>query len=133
VARSMLVRDYMATRLTLLTPEMEVQRAVSLLLKNQVSGAPVVDDRGVLIGMLTERDCMKVVLQATYYHEYGGTVAEYMVRDVETMAPQDSIADAARRFHEARYLRYPVLDGTRLVGLISRSDVMRALGDSWKQ
>jgi CBS domain-containing protein len=83
--------------------------------------------------MLTERDCMRVVLNATYHYEYGGTVAEFMVSDVEVMAPQDSIVDAAKRFHEQRYLRYPVLDGRELVGLISRSDVMRALGDVWKQ
>lgn len=128
----MLVKDYMSTRLTLLRPDMEIQHAVHVLLESRVSGAPVVDAGGALVGLLTERDCMKVVLNAAYHHEYGGTVGELMVTDVEVMAPNDNIADAARRFYEQRYLRYPVLDGAALVGQISRSDVMRALGDVWK-
>ena len=122
----------MARRLTVLRPDMEIQRAVAQLLENDVSGAPVVDATGALVGMLTERDCLKVVLNATYHYEYGGTVGQFMVTEVEVMAPDDSIVDAAKRFYERRYLRYPVLDDGRLVGLISRSDIMRALGDVWK-
>jgi CBS domain-containing protein len=128
----LLVKDYMSTRLTLLAPDMEIQRAVHILLENKVSGAPVVDEQGALVGILTEKDCLRVVLNATYHHEYGGTVEELMVRDVKVMAPNDNLIDAAKRFYEERYLRYPVLDNGRLVGQISRSDVMRALGDVWK-
>ena len=127
-----LVRDYMTTRLTLLKPDMEIQRAVHMLLENNVSGASVVDDEGRLVGILTERDCLKVVLNATYHYEYAGTVEELMVQDVKVMAPNDNLVDAARRFYQERYLRYPVLDNGRLVGQISRSDVMRALGDVWR-
>jgi len=127
-----LVRDYMTTRLTLLKPDMEIQRAVHILLENKVSGALVINDDGDLVGILTERDCLKVVLNATYHYEYAGTVAEFMVRDVKVMAPNDNLVDAAKRFYQERYLRYPVLDNGRLVGQISRSDVMRALGDVWR-
>jgi CBS domain-containing protein len=132
MAGGILVRDYMTRRLTVLKPDMEIQQAVQQLLENKVSGAPVVDDHGILVGILTERDCLKVVLNATYHYEYGGTVAEFMVTGVEVMAPDDNIVDAAKRFCDYRFLRYPVLDNGRLVGVISRSDVMRALGDVWK-
>ena len=125
------VRDYMTTRLLTLTPDMEILAAVQQLLQNHVSGAPVVDADGELVGMLTERDCMKVVLNAIYHSEYGGVVAEFMATDVEVMQADDNLIDAARKFYEQRFLRYPVLQRGRLVGVLSRSDVMRAMGDFW--
>ena len=92
----------------------------------------VTDEDGALIGILTEKDCMRVVLNATYHSEYGGTVADYMKTDIEVMEPDDSIVDAAQRFLDKRYHRYPVLDNNTLVGQISRRDVMRALEDAWQ-
>jgi len=91
-----------------------------------------VDEEGGLVGMLTERDCLRVVLNASYYSEYGGTVAEFMSTEIETMSPKDSMIDAAKRFLDKSYRRYPVVDDNRLVGQLSRSDVMRALGDAWQ-
>jgi CBS domain-containing protein len=130
--RTILVKDYMVRRLVTLSPESEILHAVHTLIDKDIAGAPVVDQEGALIGMLTERDCMRAALNATYHSEYGGTVADFMSTDVEVMAPEDSIADAAKRFLEGRFHRYPVLDQNRLVGQISRRDVMRALGDTWQ-
>jgi CBS domain-containing protein len=121
----------MSTRLAKLTPDMEILRAVHILAENGVSGAPVVDDQGMLVGMLTERDCMQVVLNAVYHSEYGGTVGQFMAVELEVMGPDDNIVDAARRFYQQRYLRYPVVVDGRLVGQISRSDVMRAMVENW--
>ncbi len=125
------VRDYMSKRLVLLRPDMEIVNAMQTLLANNLSGAPVVGESGSLVGMLTERDCMKVVLNAVYYSEFSGVVAEFMATEIEVMQAGDNLVDAARRFFEQRYLRYPVMDEGRLVGVISRSDVMRAVGDFW--
>jgi CBS domain-containing protein len=132
ILRTILVKDYMVRRLTTLAPETEILRAVHTLIEKDIAGAPVVDADGALIGVLTEKDCMRVLLNATYHSEYGGTVADFMSTDVEVMGPDDSIVDAARRFLEYRYHRYPVLENNRLVGQISRRDVMRALGDAWQ-
>jgi CBS domain-containing protein len=55
-----------------------------------------------------------------------------MSTEVETMAPEDSMIEAAKQFLEKRYHRYPVLEDGKLVGLISRRDVLRALGDAWQ-
>ncbi len=127
-----LIRDYMSRNVVKLRPEMEILRAVHNLIDGRVSGAPVVDERDTVIGMLTERDCMKVVLNAAYHQEHGGLVKEFMATDIEVMDPETSIVDAAKNFYEKTYLRYPVVDNGRLVGVISRSDVMRAMGDYWK-
>ena len=126
------VKDYMARRLTTLEPDTEILHAVHTLIKNDIAAAPVVDKDGALIGILTEKDCMRVVLNACYHSEYGGTVEDFMSTEVEVMSPEDSITDAARRFLDKRYHRYPVLDNNRLVGQISRRDVLRALGDAWQ-
>lgn len=125
------VRDYMATDLLTLKPEMEILRAVHLLLEHDFGGAPVVDEAGRLVGILTEKDCMKVVLNAGYHSEYGGRVAEYMSREVVTLRPEDSIVEAAQRFLDQNFHRYPVVVDNELVGQISRRDVMRALEHLW--
>ena len=127
-----LVRDYMTRTLVTLKPDTEILHAVHTLIEHDIAGAPVLDEDGSMIGMLTEKDCMRVVLNSTYYSEYGGTVAEFMTTEIEVLAPEDTIVDAATRFLEKRYHRYPVLENDRLVGQISRRDVMRALGDAWQ-
>ena len=125
------VRDYMSAQLVTVTPDTEILHAVQKLLTYKVSGAPVVDDSGSLVGMLTERDCMKVVINAVYHSEYGGVVAEFMATEIQTMQADDNLVDAARRFFQERFLRYPVMQEDRLIGVISRSDVMRAMGAFW--
>jgi len=127
-----LIRDYMSRNVVKLRPEMEILRAVHELIDMRVSGAPVVDDGDTVVGMLTERDCMKVVLNAAYHQEHGGLVKEFMATDIEVLDPELSIVDAAKNFYEKTYLRYPVVDEGRLIGVISRSDIMRAMGDYWK-
>jgi predicted transcriptional regulator len=127
-----LVKDYMARHLITLQPDDEVLRAVHTLAENNISGAPVIDKDGKLVGIFTEKDCMQVVLNATYHSEYGGLVAEFMTADVHVMQAQDSIVEAAERFLKQRYHRYPVMDNNRLVGQISRGDVLRALNDAWQ-
>jgi CBS domain-containing protein len=128
---SALIRDYMAKRLITLSPEMEILKAVYLLMENDIAAAPVVDDAGTLVGILTERDCMKVVLNAGYHSEYGGRVSEFMSHDVETIDANESIIDVAKRFFGQRFHRYPVLENGKLVGQISRRDVLRALVKLW--
>jgi CBS domain-containing protein len=110
---------------------MEILRAVHILLKNDIAAAPVVDETGQLIGILTERDCMKVVLNSGYHSEYGGQVSEYMSKDVATIAANDSIVNVAKLFFGQSFHRYPVLENGKLVGQISRRDVLRALGQLW--
>ncbi len=126
------VRDYMTRQLTTVGPEMEIMHAVSILLARQVSGAPVVDGDGNLVGLLTYKDCMRVVLNAAYHSEYCGTVAEYMCTRLEVLSPDTSIVDAAQLFLEQSYHRYPVVADNILVGQISRSDVLRAMQDAWQ-
>lgn len=122
------VQDFMSGKLVAFTPDTNVLDAIHELVEHRIAGAPVVDDHGHLVGMLSEFDCMKTVLTAGYHGEPGGPVADYMITDVKTVDAGMSIVDLAGLFLESGYRRYPVLKDNRLVGQISRRDVLRALG-----
>ena len=125
--KSCVVKDYMAKTLVTLKPETEVLDAIHELVRHRIAGAPVVDDSGNLLGMLSELDCMKVALNAGYHGHWGGPVRDFMSDGVKTVDAEMSIIDLAQLFINSQYRRFPVMHGTRLVGQISRRDVLRAL------
>jgi CBS domain-containing protein len=126
--RSMMVRDYMSKNVVTLDPETEILHAVHELITHDISGAPVLDQHGRLIGVLTERDCMQVALQGDYHGMPAGQVKDHMSTNPQSLEPGESILKLADLFINGRFHRYPVLDNGRLVGVISRRDVMRAMG-----
>jgi len=125
--KSCLVKDYMARTLITFKPDTDVLDAVHTLVDKRIAGAPVVDDEGSLVGMLSEFDCMKVVLGASYHGNAGGPVRDYMTTDTKTVDAKMNIVDLAQVFVDAGFRRFPVLEDNRLVGQISRRDVLRAL------
>jgi CBS domain-containing protein len=130
--QKLLVKDYMTRRLTTVTPDMEIMQAVHTLIDKNITGAPVVDEDGRLIGILTQKDCMKVVLNAAYHSEIGGLVGDFMSTNITSLAPDMSLIEAAQKFLDQNYHRYPVLDDGALVGLLSRRDILRAMEDAWQ-
>lgn len=128
MTKTITVREFMTANLITFTPDMEILRAIHALVEKRISGATVVDERGNVVGMLSEQDCMKVALHAGYYGDLGGRVSEYMSTDVKTIDADTSILELAELFLNSPYRRYPVMDDNRLVGQISRRDVLRAMG-----
>lgn len=126
--RSVLVKDYMTKNVATLSPDMEVSHATQYLIAHNISGAPVLDEHGRLVGILTERDCLKVAMQSAYAGAPVGLVSDYMSPEPEWVTPEQSIVTLAEMFIAGKFHRYPVIDNGRLVGIISRRDVMRALG-----
>ena len=125
---SLKVKDYMAKKLVTFTPEMNVVEAMTQILANSISAAPVVDANGQLVGILSEVDLMAVVIQDSYYNEPLGIVGDYMQTPVDTVDSNLDIYTLAERFtHERR--RYPVVCEGKLVGQISRRDVLVAAVD----
>lgn len=124
-------RDYMSADAVTVTPDSDIHRAMRILLQNRISGLPVVGKRGELVGILSEKDCFKVAFTAGYHREPGGLVSEFMSREVETIDADSNIVEVAEKFLKSRYRRFPVLANDRLVGLICRSDVLRALDELW--
>jgi len=124
-------RDYMSTKLVTLTPETDIHWAMRTLLRNRISGAPVLDELGQLVGILSKKDCLKVAFNASYHKEWGGRVSDYMSREVKTIDAGTDIVEVVQIFLKGPYRRFPVVSNDRLVGQISRHDVLRALDDLW--
>lgn len=121
------VRQYMSADLVCLSPETEVAKAIDLLVRHRISGAPVVDADKRLVGMLSEGDCLKALFADCYYEERGATVASVMSQVTDTIDVEADIIKAAELFIAKGRRRLPVLEGGRLVGQISRRDILRAV------
>lgn len=125
--RSIKVADYMTRRLVTFKPDTNVVEAMRSLLKHSISGAAVVDDHGALVGILSEVDLMDVIIQDSYYDESVGIVADYMKSPVDTISPDLDIYQLAERFSKEHRRRFPVVKDGKLLGQISRRDVLRAM------
>ena len=123
------VRDHMtpSDKLVQLSPQMEVMAAINQLVKHHISGAPVVGSNGELVGMLSEMDCMQVGLIAAEDTCVAGPVSQFMKSDVVSVSPDDSLTQIAQLFMSKPFRRYPVMENGKLIGQISRSDVLKAI------
>lgn len=129
--KSLTVKEYMSKNIATLSPDTDIFEAIKMLVTNRISGAPVVDKRGNIVGILSDRDCLRVALNVSYYGERGRAVGDYMERDVRVVDPDTSIIEVADMFLKYPVRRYPVVADNRLVGQISRHDVLRALEVLW--
>ncbi len=126
------VRDYMTADVLTVSPRDEITQVVQLLIERDISGVVVVDEDSVVVGILTERDCIAVAASAGYFDEWGGPVDSYMSTPVETAGPDDNLVDVAERMTHSQYRRFPVIENGKLIGIIGRRDVLRALNSgSW--
>ena len=124
---SILVADYMDHNPHAISASTSIKQAVTIMLKEGVIGVPVIDDNHQLIGYLSEQDCVKDMLNDAFYSEEPGAVSSAMQTEVLSVSPETSIVEIAQTIMSNRPKNYPVIKEGKLVGLISRSDVLRAL------
>lgn len=125
-------RDFMIKKLVTLRPEMDVIDAVQRLLKNRISGAPVVEANGNFVGVFSEKCAMQVLLDAAYEQLPSNEVRLFMDTDARTIEPDTQLLSIAQVFLLTSYRRLPVLENGQLMGQVSRRDVMRASLDMIK-
>ena len=121
------IKEFMAKELITFQSDTLIETAMETFLTNKISGAPVLDDKGNLVGVLSEKDCMRTLFEATYYNNLGGFVKEYMSTDLTTINIHDTLSNVTDQFIKSRFRRFPVMEGEKLVGQISSRDILRAI------
>jgi len=124
------ITKYMATDLITFTPDTEIFEAIDSMIENQISGAPVLNEKKELIGMISEKDCITVIIDSVYHNQpiSKSKVAKYMTTNLKTVSVEADIVDVANEFLKKNYKRFPVVDDKgRLVGQVSRRDILRAV------
>lgn len=132
-----LVEDYMTRSLITFKKEQLVIEVMEALIKNKISGAPVVNDRNELVGVISDGDCMKQISESRYYNMPIGDmqIEKFMETDVHTIDCKMNIFDCASLFYKHGCRRFPILENGKLVGQISRKDIlcaaMKLRGQNW--
>ncbi len=124
------VTKYMATDLHTFKPETEIIEVIELLLSKKISGAPVLDDHSKLVGLISEKDCLKLMVDSVYHNHpvSKGKVGQYMTTNLKTVSVEADVVDVANEFLKTNYKRFPVVDESgKLVGQVSRRDILRAI------
>jgi CBS domain-containing protein len=126
--QQILVKDHMSSRLETFNPDDTIEQVMEILTKKKISGGPVVDSSGMLVGIISEVDCLREIIKGKYSNtpKFPGKVSEHMTQNVITLSPELSLFDAAQKFLELKIRRFPVLKDGKLIGQISLSDVIRA-------
>ncbi len=139
VHEPILVSDYMTRKLITFKPEQSIEEVIETLIKNRISGGPVVNDKNELVGIISEGDCIKQVSESRYYNmplDKNNTVEKCMVKNVETIDGNMNIFDAANKFLTSKRRRFPIVENGKLVGQISQKDILKAAlqlkGQNWK-
>jgi CBS domain-containing protein len=124
-------RDVMVRKLVKLRPDMSIVEAAQVLIRKELSGAPVVDGENHLLGFLSEWDCLRVLASDDFTEEdfqEQVAVSEYMTPHVHTVAPDTGIFSLAHLFVTLRIRKMPVVEDGVLIGYVSRRDVLTGIG-----
>ncbi|WP_322102550.1 CBS domain-containing protein [Paraburkholderia sp. J41] len=143
--------DIMTTDVVSVRPDTSVFEAATLLAEQHISGVPVIDDHGNVVGILTEGDLLHRVEMGTgkpqrswlgeflhstrklageYLKEHAVRVADIMTENVVSVAPSADLSEIADVLERHHIKRVPVLENGKLVGIVSRSNLIRALADA---
>jgi len=132
------VSDYMTRKLITFKSDERMERVIDALIKYRISGAPVVNKKHELIGIISEGDCIKHISESRYYNMplENNTVEKHMIKNVDTIDGNMNIFDAANQFLESKHRRFPIVENGKLVGQISQKDILKAAlklkGHNWK-
>lgn len=139
--------DVMVTRVISVAPDTSVQEAAEIMLANRISGVPVLGDHGGLVGIVSEGDLMRRTETATehrrswwlkamtsaetlvgeFVKSHGCKVSDVMTRNVATARPDTPLAEIAALLEQKMIKRVPIVDDSKVVGILSRANLVQAL------
>lgn len=115
-------QDIMTRNMVTVKPETPVREAIKILLEKRISGIPVVKDDMSLAGIITEKD----LLQLAFYDSMDdAVVSDFMSKDVITMKKDTDLLEICEFFMQNNYKRIPIVSDNKLVGVISRKDMLK--------
>lgn len=126
-----LVEQYMVPLSKMITfqPDQSIQDVISIIIDKKISGAPVLDDQKHLVGIISEKDCLRLIVDQAYNNMPAETrkVSDYMTPKVRSISPKTNIVDAAKEFLGSSIRRFAVVDENgMLLGQVSRRDILQA-------
>jgi CBS domain-containing protein len=126
--RSVDLSDYMQTNLIKLHADESLFHAMEVITRNHISGACVIDDEGNLAGVLSETDCLRAVVSATYNNAADvGKVRDFMTAEVQVCQLHDNIVDVAMDMIAKGHRRRPVVNNGKLIGQITCRQILRVV------
>jgi len=129
-AQHELVSQYMVPLNNMVTfkPNQTIQEVIGIIIDKKISGAPVLDDHRHLIGIISEKDCLRIIVDQAYHNLPGEPkkVSDYMTARVHTLSPNTNVVEAAIEFLNSHYRRFPVVENEILIGQVSRRDILKA-------
>ena len=126
--QSVNLRDYMLPNPVKVKPDDSVLDAMQVIIDNKISGVCVVDIDGNLVGILSELDCLRAALGATYNNTGVGLVRDHMTGDNLLVAhPEENILDVAQDMLLKKHRRRPVVENGRLIGQITCRQLLAAV------
>ncbi|WP_209330187.1 CBS domain-containing protein [Lunatimonas salinarum] len=127
--QKILIKDFMTANVITFHPDDTIDYVMEVLTRKKISGGPVLDSMGQLVGMISEGDCLKAISKGQYTNtpRFPAPVSELMTKEVITMHPELSIFDAAQEFLALKIRRFPVVKDGKLLGQLSVSDIVRAM------
>lgn len=124
------IKKYMTVKPITFRPNQPIYEVIKIMVNKKISGAPVLDENDNLVGVISEKDCLRVLVDSAYHHLPAGSVADYMSTNVKAMSEEKSIVEVADEFLHTHYKRFPVINKAgKLIGQISRADILRAIND----
>ena len=122
------VEKYMRKDFITLRPDQSIDEAIDILLVYNLSSVIVVNEDRKVVGILSEKDCLRILIDSAYdnYPYRSRFVSDYMTDEIRSVTPDQTVVDVAYEFLNGTYLKYPVMEMGRLVGMVSRQDILRA-------
>ncbi len=118
----MKARDIMTKDIITLTPETTIAEAIDKIINNKISGAPVLDAQGEIAGVVTEKD---LLVAYDFIKKFGEAIKEFMSRDIIGISEETPVEEISQLLVQRNIKRVPVLEGKKVLGIVSRRDVLR--------
>ena len=124
------IEKYMVRLKDLITfrPDQDINEVIDIIINKKISGAPVLDESGKLVGIISEKDCLRIIVDQAYHNlpVEDRKVSDYMSTKVYTFSPSTNVVEAAIEFLNSPIRRYAVVQNGALIGEISRREILRA-------